>query len=135
MEEVVLRLPAKLEYLQLATSLCRELCAKVHQRDTKDLVEDVELCISEACTNAIKHGSPEGDASEIAIQFCMFPEKVVIRIADYGLGFDLESIPAPDLNTHPERGYGLYIIRSKMDRVRYVRQKTENYLEMTKLFK
>ena len=135
MEEVVLCFPAKLKYLHLATSLCRELCAKVHQRDIVDLVEDVELCISEACTNAIIHGSLEATTDEIAIRFRLFPEKVVIRISDHGQGFDLESIPAPDLKTHHERGYGLYIIQSKMDRVRYVRKESENYLEMIKFFK
>ncbi len=136
MEEVVLCFPAKLKYLQLATSLCRELCANVHQPSAiLDLGEDVELCISEACTNAIKHGGRETATAEIAIRFRLYPDKVVIRIADHGQGFDLESIPVPDLNTHPERGYGLYIIQSKMDRVRYVREETENYLEMIKFFK
>jgi len=134
MEEVVLRFPSNLKYLQLVTSLCRELCASFHQGEGgKDLMEDVELCISEACTNAIKHGSRDDGVAETTVRFRMEPDKVVIRVADQGRGFELENIPAPDLKSHPERGYGLYIIRSKMDRVRYVREEAENYLEMTKL--
>lgn len=135
MEEVELRFPARLKYLHLATSLCRELCDREHHVEGfAAWVEDIELCISEACTNAIKHGSQGDIRAMISIQFRLFPDKVVIRIADQGEGFDLESVPDPDLDTHPERGYGLYIIRSKMDQVRYVREDTENYLEMTKFF-
>jgi serine/threonine-protein kinase RsbW len=136
MEEVELRFPANLKYLRLATSLCRELCDREHYVDgIADWIEDIELCISEACTNAIKHGSRGDIKAMISIQFHMFPDKVVIRIADQGRGFDLDSIPEPDLAAHPERGYGLYIIRSKMDEVRYFRNDMENYLEMTKYFK
>lgn len=131
----MLRFPSDLRYLQLATSLCRELCATLHQGEGRtDLVEDVELCISEACTNAIKHGGRDDAVAEITVRFRLDPNKVVIRVSDQGQGFDLENIPAPDLTSHPERGYGLYIIRSKMDRVRYVRDEADNYLEMTKLF-
>lgn len=135
MEEFYLQFPAKIEYLELAATMCRELCLMVHKkRMNKDFVRDIELCISEACTNAIKHGSLNGNDDVISVRFRVFAEKVVIRIGDRGQGFDLKEIPTPDLDVHPERGYGLYIIQSKMDKVRYIRTKRGNYLEMTKYF-
>ncbi len=135
MDEFYLRIPARIEFLHLATTLCRELCGHVpKQNRKKDLVEDIELCICEACTNAIKYGSG-GDAGEtISICFRLFSEQVTIRIGDQGQGFNMDKIPVPDLDTHPERGYGLYIIKAKMDNVRYVRGRDGNYLEMTKHF-
>ena len=135
MEEFFLRFPARIRYLHLATSLCRELCAKVpRKRNGKDFVEDIELCISEACTNAIKYGSGRDPGNAVSVHFHVYPDHVNIRVGDQGEGFELEDIPAPDLEKHPERGYGLYIIRAKMDAVRYVRQQDGNYLEMTRYF-
>ncbi len=135
MEEFYLFFPAKIRYLHLATSLCRELCAKVpRKRKVKDFVEDIELCISEACTNAIKYGSGRDSGAAISVRFHLYPDHVIIRVGDQGEGFDLNNIPAPDLEKHAERGYGLYIIRAKMDAVRYVRARDGNYLEMTRYF-
>lgn len=135
MQEFYLRFPAQIRYLHLATSLCRELCAKVpHKGKLEIFLKDMELCISEACTNAIKYGSQSMEAGYISVCFSVYPNRVVIQIGDRGGGFDLEEIPVPDLETHPERGYGLYIIKAKMDEVRYVRDREGNYLEMTKHF-
>jgi serine/threonine-protein kinase RsbW len=135
MDEFYLRIPARIEYLNLATTLCRKLCSHApKQAQDKDLVEDIELCISEACTNAIKYGCGGGEGDTISIKFLLFSERVIIQVGDQGEGFELEQIPVPDLDTHPERGYGLYIIRAKMDNIRYVRSPQGNYLEMTKLF-
>jgi serine/threonine-protein kinase RsbW len=134
-EEFYLSFPARIAYLHLATSLCRELCASVpRKRKVKDFVEDIELCISEACTNAIKYGSARDSGAAISVRFQVHADHVVIRIGDQGEGFDLDEIPAPDLEKHPERGYGLYIIKAKMDDVRYVRAGDGNYLEMTRFF-
>jgi serine/threonine-protein kinase RsbW len=134
-EEFYLRFPAKMRYLHLATNLCRELCAKVpKKRKVKDFVADMELCISEACTNAIRHSEGLEQEAYTSVHFHLFIDRVVIQIGDEGEGFVLEDVPAPDLNTHPERGYGLYIIKSIMDEVRYVRADKGNYLEMIKFF-
>jgi len=135
MEEFYLSFPARIRYLHLATSMCRELCAKVtRKRKVRDFVEDIELCISEACTNAIQYGGGRDSQASISVCFHLYPDHVVIRVGDQGKGFDLDDIPVPDLENHPERGYGLYIIKAKMDDVRYVRGGDGNYLEMTRYF-
>lgn len=135
MQEFTIRFPSEIRYLHLATSFCRELCAKVpHKGKLEAFLKDMELCISEACTNAIQYGTKSSESGYISVSFSLYPDRVVIRIGDRGVGFDLEEIPVPDLDNHPERGYGLYIIKAKMDEVRYVRDREGNYLEMTRLF-
>jgi serine/threonine-protein kinase RsbW len=135
MEEFYLRFPAQIRYLHLATNLCRQLCAKVpKERKVKDFVVDIELCISEACTNAIKHGGRGGSDDFISVRFLLFPELIRIQIGDTGAGFDPEDVPEPDPEILSEKGYGLYIIKTKMDEVHYVRSGEGNYLEMTKFF-
>jgi serine/threonine-protein kinase RsbW len=54
---------------------------------------------------------------------------------DHGAGFDLERVPEPDLDEHPEGGYGLYIIRKIMDEVAYSGDGTVNTLAMKKHFR
>lgn len=136
MEEVHLQIPARVKYLQLATYLCREMCTKIHKTSLgKEFVQDVELCISEACTNAIKYGSRKGLEDNISLRFQIYKNKVRIIIGDRGKGFDLEDIPEPDVKDLPESGYGLYIIKAKMDEVKYERRKDGNYLEMVKYFR
>lgn len=136
MEEVQLQIPAQMKYLPLATCLCREMCTKIHKSGLgNEFVQEVELCISEACTNAIKHGSRKDADDKISLRFQVFKSKVKIIIGDKGEGFDLENIPEPDVKDLPEGGYGLYIIKAKMDKVKYERRKGGNYLEMVKYFR
>lgn len=136
MEEVHLQIPAMMKYLQLAICLCREMCTKIHKTDLGNkFIRDVELCISEACTNAIKYGSRKGTDDNISLRFQIYKNKVRIIIGDRGKGFDLEEVPEPDVKDLPESGYGLYIIKAKMDEVKYERRKDGNYLEMVKYFR
>jgi len=135
MEEIYVEFPANLKYLHLATSLCRILCEVLQQsRIRPGLQEDMELCVSEACTNAILHGSRTVPESKVFLRFLVDREQVIVHVGDQGRGFDLNQVPSPDLESYPEQGLGLFIIRSKMDRVRYVRGESENYLEMIKYY-
>lgn len=117
MQEFYIRFPAQIRYLHLATSFCRELCSKVpHKGKLEGFLKDMELCISEACTNAIKHGAQSSETGQISVSFSLYPDRVVIRIGDRGVGFDLEEVPVPDLDTHPERGTGFTSSRPRWTR-------------------
>lgn len=93
-------------------------------------MDAVELAVSEACTNAIKHAGKGG----IILAFQVFDGGIVVQVKDQGKGFDLDKVPPPDFDNHPEGGYGIYIIKSKMDEVEYIRTKNWNILSMTKYF-
>ncbi len=58
--------------------------------------------------------------------------ELFIRIFDYGQGFDINEIPAPDFTLLEDRGRGIFLIRALMDSVRYVRNTSGNVLEMVK---
>jgi anti-sigma regulatory factor (Ser/Thr protein kinase) len=136
MEEVCYTFPAKLKYLRSAAKVSREVCRDIEGfRADKDFTRDVELCVSEAFTNALKYGQSGGAENPIALYFQVFPNKIIIKIQDRGKGFNLEDLPKLDLKNLPIHGYGLYIIRSKMDDVQYVRKNDGNFLTMTKYFK
>lgn len=127
--------PARLDYLRLASAVTREVCRLLKKNGLDDhFTSDVELCVSEACTNAIKHGYSDRAGEMISLEFNLHPTKIVIKVRDKGKGFSLAEIPPPDPAKLPDRGYGLFIIRAKMDHVNYVQEKGQNFLEMTRLF-
>jgi serine/threonine-protein kinase RsbW len=79
----------------------------------RDAIDDVVLCVEEACTNAIRHGGSPDDI-EIALHFAH--TKLIATVKDHGRGFDVASFDpglAPDPTS--DHGRGLFIIASLMD--------------------
>jgi PAS domain S-box-containing protein len=79
----------------------------------RDVIDDVVLCVEEACTNAIRHGGSPDDI-EIALHFAH--TKLIATVKDHGRGFDVASFDpglAPDPTS--DHGRGLFIIASLMD--------------------
>jgi anti-sigma regulatory factor (Ser/Thr protein kinase) len=85
-----------------------------------------EVAITEAITNAVKHGHSGEPRGVIVCELEVAPRQLRMRIIDGGPGF---AIPAPrlpkvapeDLQALPESGYGLPIIQSVFPVVRAVR--------------
>lgn len=82
--------------------------------DTKE-VQDAKLAVTEACTNAIRHGSPAGLSDQITVKLSSNKGKVVAEISDQGHGFDTSAVLAGPL---VETG-GLGIMRSLTDEVEF----------------
>jgi len=136
MDEMCYTFPAKLKYLRSAAKVSREVCREIDESCAdKNFLRDVELCVSEAFTNALKYGQSGKTDSPISLYFQIFSNKLIIKVKDKGKGFNLENLPELDLRSLPIHGYGLYIIRSKMDEVQYVKNIEGNFLTMTKYFK
>jgi serine/threonine-protein kinase RsbW len=80
----------------------------------------LELAIDEACTNVIMHAyGAQGGRIEVQMEAAGNWVEVVIR--DWGMAFDPESIPVPDVEAPLEKrrlgGFGLFLMRQMMDRV------------------
>jgi PAS domain S-box-containing protein len=85
----------------------RQYCTE-HQ-----VIDDVVLCVEEACTNAIRHGDSLEDI-EIALRFTH--TKLVATVKDRGRGFNVASFD-PEVPPDPmlDHGRGLYIVAKLMD--------------------
>lgn len=82
---------------------------------------EVTLAISEAVTNAIRHGNHEDPDSFVVIIFEMNENGIVITVQDEGPGFDPNILPDP---THGERlltpnGRGVFLLQSLADEVNF----------------
>jgi serine/threonine-protein kinase RsbW len=98
---------------------------------TDDFIRNIGLVSSEAVTNAIRHGTRfEGEPLAITVEIS--DELFSLRVLDHGPGFDLDAVTHPDLDQPAEGGYGIYIIKSLMDEVSYVRGGDANALVMIK---
>ena len=85
MEEIRLTFPRKVSYLLFATSISQQICQHVKEcRENKTFASDVELCVSEACTNAIKYGRCIEKEDMITLYFQIHPDKLVIKVQDKG---------------------------------------------------
>ena len=136
MEEFCYTFPGKIKYLRAAARVSREVCHEIKELHIDEsFSRDVELCVSEAFTNALKYGQSGETEDQITLYFQIFSNKLIIKVQDKGRGFNLDELPELDLRSLPIHGYGLYIIRSKMDEVQYVQKIEGNFLTMTKYFK
>ncbi len=95
-----------------------------------DDIEDMKVCVSEACTNAIKHSKKD----EFQVKFYVYPDRLTIEVLDDGIGYDVDSLASPDLKNPKTSGLGIFIIKTLMDEVEIKScDKCGTIIKMTKL--
>lgn len=80
-------------------------------------VFDVRVALGEALANAVRHGSPEGSVVPIVVEVDAFEDRVIIRVADRGCGFDGQQSCGGDV--YDPGGRGIMFMRALMDRVEF----------------
>ncbi|MFO1417560.1 MAG: ATP-binding protein [Methylotetracoccus sp.] len=114
----------------IAECLVRDL--EVHAGDPEQLAFHLNLVLTEAAGNAIRHGSPSATDTVLRVCIEISEADVCLRVFDHGAGFDLDTLEAPDPLALDEGGRGIMVIRSLMDSVVYRRTDDGNVLEMRK---
>jgi anti-sigma B factor antagonist len=141
-----LKVPCSLQYRDVAMRTVAAACKIARPRRSTDAAQsDLEFddqvvtSFGEAFTNVVKHGAAgEAAPKDVEIEIEPLPDRLTVRLLDYGKPFDLAAVPAPDLERLPESGLGVHILKSWMDDVSYQRgdgapqQRTANVLSMTK---
>lgn len=81
---------------------------------TDGCVDDIQIAVSEACTNVLDHTGP-GDAYEVMAvldgAYC------VLKVVDRGLGFDPADFGHTDPSPEAEHGRGIQLMRALVDDV------------------
>ncbi|MEV5503240.1 ATP-binding protein [Nonomuraea fuscirosea] len=80
--------------------------------------DDIELMLTEACSNVIKHAAPSDDYT---VSASVHDHLCVIRVVDTGDGFDAEKVSAPEPGS--EHGRGLQIMRALADDIRFTNRR------------
>ncbi len=91
----------------------------------------VHLAIEEALVNAIKHGNHKDPTKKVEVACGVSRDRVLIRIADEGDGFDPESVPDPtdEENLEIPSGRGLMLMRCYMTSVTFNERGNEVVME------
>ncbi|MFZ2959189.1 MAG: ATP-binding protein [Candidatus Ozemobacteraceae bacterium] len=94
------------------------------------VLSDIKLAVTEACTNVIRHAYKYDHARKFVIQLQVSEHVYQIRISYEDPGFDPATIPVPNLMCIKEGGFGVFIIRKIMDDVLYVTDKMSGGVEL-----
>ncbi|MEA2477578.1 MAG: serine/threonine-protein kinase RsbW [Actinomycetota bacterium] len=95
--------------------LCRDALIELGVRD--HCVSDVELAVTEACTNVVRHAAGTHDVYEVAV--VMDPPTCSIKITDLGIGVDQGDL-SREAAAHDEGGRGIFLMRALVDDLQFV---------------
>jgi serine/threonine-protein kinase RsbW len=128
-----IEIPTQTRYLRLIGNIGEQLARDLLRDSPGDpelLAYTLNLVLTEALSNVMKHAGCEGQA----LRICIHIEEGVlsIQVFDQGEGFDFDNVPCPDPDELCERGRGIFIIRQLMDSVDYRKTQDGNVLEMKK---
>jgi serine/threonine-protein kinase RsbW len=88
-------------------------------RAPEEVIADLKLAVTEACTNAIQHAYAGGEGDdEIVVRYLADGGALSIEIDDSGSGFSDGSTPPDAVDGESGQGLGLMIIREVTDDVR-----------------
>lgn len=132
--EVDIKVPNKTRYLSLIGRIGEDIARELerYSGDRETLAYHLNLVLTEAMVNAIKHAGPKEPEKLVRIVITIRLDDLTIRVYDDGQGFDINSIPPPNFDELEDRGRGIFLIRSLMDSVSYRKNCKENILEMKK---
>jgi serine/threonine-protein kinase RsbW len=96
-----------------------EIAVGVAQRagfEEDDLLK-IGMAVRESVVNAVVHGNRYNANKKVSFSVVKNPQRLTVRIADEGEGFDYEDVPDPlaPENLMRSSGRGIFLIRSFMD--------------------
>jgi serine/threonine-protein kinase RsbW len=109
---VSLVIPAKAEYIALGrlalTGLLRPLAVE------PEVIADVKLALTEACSNSIRHAYAGGREGAVEIRYELLDASLAVEVSDEGGGFD-PTLLERGISELDEGGLGIAIIRAVTD--------------------
>jgi serine/threonine-protein kinase RsbW len=102
----------------------------------EESVSKLELAVTEACSNIIKHAY-HGHANQwIQLEAEALPSSLSIRLHHLGDPFDPAKVPPPALDGSQLSGFGMYLITHSVDEARYYRdERGRNCIALVKFRK
>ncbi len=109
---VALTIPAKAEYMVLPRLALTGL-ARMRALEA-DMVADLKLALTEACSNSIRHAYDIGAQGKVEVRYELSDDRLAVEVTDDGDGFDPATMRAPS-GELDEGGLGIAIIRALVD--------------------
>jgi serine/threonine-protein kinase RsbW len=109
---VKLTIPARAEYITLGR-LALTGISRLREGFSPELLGDLKLALTEACTNSVRHAYADGTGM-VEIVYELYPDRLEVVVVDQGEGFT----PQADRDSHDELsegGLGIAIIEALAD--------------------
>jgi serine/threonine-protein kinase RsbW len=110
---VRLNLPREVDSVPAVRRLLR--CALSMLHVDRQSGADLEIALTEACANVVKHAS---GAEKFEVCLDVGTDRCAVDVLDTGAGFDAAAIDGATPGTDGEHGRGLFLIRALSDHVR-----------------
>ncbi|MCR8659692.1 anti-sigma B factor RsbW [Paenibacillus endoradicis] len=134
MKEIRLQIPALADYIDIVRVCLFGIASKLSF--SYEDIEDMKVAVSEACNNAVLHGSRTSQHHNIDICFESREHSLTIKISNKGHSFKHEDalenaspLPATDISELPVGGLGIYLMQALMDEVTV--ETTDNITQVT----
>jgi serine/threonine-protein kinase RsbW len=131
-ELVALSIPARAEFV----ALCRLALTGIARTRAlaPELVADLKLALTEACSNSVRHAYEEGREGLVEVRYELEDDRISVEVTDDGAGFDPEVLERAQAELD-EGGLGIAIIRAVTDELEIgVRAQGGSRLRFTKYF-
>lgn len=109
---LALQLPRDELSIPLVRHLCRQALREVGVEP--GCSTDIEVALSEACTNALRHSGP---GEEYEVHVALDERHCLITVEDTGLGFDGQSLRS---DPSAEQGRGIELMHALVDNVDFL---------------
>ena len=109
-------LPSDAASVPVVRRLCKSALDDLGVHHT--CVSDIELAVTEACTNVLKHAHGTTDIYETTIE--INDTDCTIRVIDAGDGFDASESGREEAVGAAESGRGIQLIRALVDSVEFI---------------
>lgn len=97
---------------------------------SSSLCEDLKMAIEEVGRNAVEWGNHFSPDKRVHVSYCMFADRIVLKVEDEGEGFTPQALPDPTsdpVKTMQDRitagkrpgGYGVFLLQKLVDQVFY----------------
>ncbi len=131
---VDIKVPNQTRYLSLIGKIGEDIAREIdrYDGDRDTLAYHLNLVLTEAMVNAIKHANANDPDKLVHICITIAGTRLIIKVFDFGQGFDINAVPPPDVERLEERGRGIFLIKTLMDSVVYRRVSGGNVLQMSK---
>lgn len=115
-QAIRLTIPAKPEYITLGRLALTGLVRLRPEPLSQEVLGDLKLALTEACTNSVRHAYAGGEGS-VQILYELHSDRLVVEVTDDGHGFEVPARPGAVLDGQElnEGGLGIAIIEALAD--------------------
>jgi serine/threonine-protein kinase RsbW len=111
--QMQLTLPRDARHVKIPREVAACILGQIHA--PADVVDDMQLAVTEACANVVRHAV---GCEEYSVRFRVGATGCEIDIIDDGPGFDREAVPP--VSPEAESGRGLSLVDALVDRCELV---------------